>query len=147
MKLKAVMKMVRIKGACRIDMARGVAICICVAALAALACVAGVLYRSNLRRYVKTAEVLDDMAHQFSTNVVSIVPQSDAWGRRVNITTNVNERIVIFRSAGCDGEFETTDDVVAECQKSSDINFLIQVSWHFWFESYGVIDGEIVSDE
>ena len=128
-------------------MARGVAICICVAALAALACVAGVLYRSNLRRYVKTAEVLDDMAHQFSTNVVSIVPQSDAWGRRVNITTNVNERIVIFRSAGCDGEFETTDDVVAECQKSSDINFLIQVSWHFWFESYGVIDGEIVSDE
>lgn len=141
------MKMVRIKGACRIDMARGVAICICVAALAALACVAGVFYRSNLRRYVKTAEVLDDMAHQFSTNVVSIVPQSDAWGRRVNITTNVNERIVIFRSAGCDGEFETTDDVVAECQKSSDINFLIQVSWHFWFESYGVIDGVIVTEE
>ena len=147
MKLKAMMKMVRIKGACRIDMARGVAICICVAALAALACVVGVFYRSNLRRYVKTAEVLDDMAHQFSTNVVSIVPQSDAWGRRVNITTNVNERIVIVRSAGCYGDFETTDDVVAECQKSSDINFLIQVSWHFWFESYGVIDGEIVTDE
>ena len=147
MKLKAMMKMVRIKGACRIDMARGVAICICVAALAALACVVGVFYRSNLRRYVKTAEVLDDMAHQFSTNVVSIVPQSDAWGRRVNITTNVNERILIFRSAGCDGKFETTDDVVAESQKSGDSSFLVRVSWHFWLESYDVIDGEIVTDE
>ena len=83
MKQKAMMRMVRIKGACRIDMARGVAICICVAAMAALACAAGMCYRCNLRRYVKTAEVLDDMAHQFSTNVVSIVPQSDAWGRRV----------------------------------------------------------------
>ena len=147
MKLKAMMKMVRIKGACRIDMARGVAICICVAALAALACVVGVFYRSNLRRYVKTAEMLDDMARQFSTNVVFIVPQSDAWGRRINITTNVNERIVIFRSAGSDGEFKTTDDVVAESQKSGNNSFLVRVSWHFWFESFDVIDGEIITDE
>ena len=68
-------------------------------------------------------------------------------GRRVNITTNVNERIVIFRSAGCDGKFETTDDVVAESQKSGDSSFLVRVSWHFWLESYDVIDGEIVTDE
>ena len=47
MKLKAMMKMVRIKGACRIDMARGVAICICVAAMAALACAAGMCYRGK----------------------------------------------------------------------------------------------------
>lgn len=89
-------------------------------------------YEQTIKCYKKTEILMCD----FSTNIIYNVENNniyDSWGNEIkrNIGSDTCFKVV---SAGRDGKYWTSDDIIGTVNKSN-YGWLLVIEWHYWIDS------------
>ena len=87
------------------------------------------LYNKEVNRY-KDSEIV---ISQIATNVPFFNQKTDSWGREFKFVTTNNATACIV-SAGSDGKYDNSDDIIATIKKD-DCGWYLTISWIFGLDS------------